>query len=100
LHTLSPHSFPTRRSSDLTVTRSGGPGELGLRESCLALVLDAKSIDLRALGFGHREVRPDGVEHSVEANRPAALDAEGHDVLYLEDRKSTRLNSSHLGISY
>src|SRR5438067_6635010 len=67
-----------------TVTRSGGPGEVGLRETGLALVLDAEGVDPRPFRLRHREVRADRVEHAVEPDRLAGLDAEGHDVLDLE----------------
>src|SRR5438045_7118972 len=71
------HSFPTRRSSDL------GP----------------------RTGSDERQVRVRGVElrlGRVHGDRAAAdvLVADGAGIVDLLDRKSTRLNSSHLGISY
>src|SRR2546421_1830413 len=74
---------PPRRTLPcaVAVTRSGGPGELGGRETGLALVLDPEGVDPRTLRLSHREVRPDRMEHSREPNRLAGLDAEGHDVL-------------------
>src|SRR5205814_10699631 len=65
-----PHSFPTRRSSDLfkVGTQPDLPG-------------DAKGLDPAYFTF------PKQLTQSV--SRTAG-----------EDRKSTRLNSSHLGISY
>src|SRR4051812_48725369 len=48
---------PPRRvgSTAGAVTPSCRPGEVGLRESGLAFVLNAERVDARALGFGHRE---------------------------------------------
>src|SRR5438045_7742140 len=65
------HSFPTRRSSDL--------------------LLEALDQLLLALERMRRHHGLDAVEQ---------LGADGLDVLGRQDRKSTRLNSSHLGISY
>src|SRR5262245_65251185 len=82
-----PHSFPTRRSSDL---------QQGVYHSRLAI-----------------ENGPTCLEMAVDAARFCALAAEANpsepqwrdaamSYLYraMKDRKSTRLNSSHLGISY
>src|SRR5690242_1397820 len=66
------------------ITPSGGPRELGRREPCLSLVLDAEGVDSRSRRLGDREVRGHGVEHALEPDRLAGLDAEGHDVLDLE----------------
>src|SRR5205814_9507548 len=82
-------SFPTRRSSDLR--------EIDAKR-------DERGIRLRVVGrvADHRGVRDERIvdRQAVEA----AVDSDG-DVLVDqvsidEDRKSTRLNSSHLGISY
>src|SRR5438045_7591545 len=67
-----PHSFPTRRSSDLSAGRSALVA-FGLRRAAPS----------RAAARQHR---PNNSSYS--RNRVCA------------DRKSTRLNSSHLGISY
>src|SRR5690242_20934820 len=83
-------SFPTRRSSDLT-------------NSLLDLIVFGRAAALRAAELvkpgsrvpetnGHTEERAmqrfDRIRHSKGGNRPG------------EDRKSTRLNSSHMSISY
>src|SRR5205814_9818866 len=68
----------------VALTGSSGPGELGGRQASLAFVGDAKGVDTRSLGLGHGQVRADGVEHPVEADRPAGFDPEGHDVFDLE----------------
>src|SRR5205814_9763780 len=75
------HSFPTRRSSDL----GDDPlGKLGLSVS-------------GGLGFARETVQ------DAKGNDVSVLYARLKGEFYykpLEDRKSTRLNSSHLGISY
>src|SRR5262245_65084379 len=85
------HSFPTRRSSDLAVGEDEqsrdahdvvATGQIGvvvhvqLGDGDLALLLDGDLLE----------------DRGDELARPAPLGP--------EDRKSTRLNSSHLGISY
>src|SRR4051794_23135098 len=50
---------PTLAGADWTpVMGSGGPGEVGLGEPGLPLVLDAEGVDPRPLRLGHRQVRP------------------------------------------
>src|SRR5205807_10380682 len=80
------HSFPTRRSSDLV------PGQ-GIRAE----------VDGVAVIIGNSRMLPQGVMLVVSHD----LEAAGKTLLYVErageiigDRKSTRLNSSHLVISY
>src|SRR5205814_10077269 len=75
------HSFPTRRSSDLLFARLRRA--VGQRRRDLALA------HLAAAVGGERQRLH---RHQVHDARERALVA--------EDRKSTRLNSSHLGISY
>src|SRR5205814_10471348 len=90
------HSFPTRRSSDLAVVdviveevarylRLKRAGERLLRAECE--VSDTQKIRDR----GRPELGVDLANLMGDALRVQVLD---------EDRKSTRLNSSHLGISY
>src|SRR5262245_64505349 len=69
------HSFPTRRSSDLLAGRRAA--------------FFADTGDGQLPGFGL--VQTDATEIDAEI----LLEAAQH-----QDRKSTRLNSSHLGISY
>src|SRR5437899_12402697 len=67
------HSFPTRRSSDLKVA----------------------TLPVIALGVGI------GVDYALYLlSVQLAQQRAGLSLTELEDRKSTRLNSSHLGISY
>src|SRR5690242_21304088 len=78
------HSFPTRRSSDLFRPVFGE----GVREGCPCChVLHAA---------GHRgDGRRAGQVRHVGGGPPECRPG-----LVLEDRKSTRLNSSHMSISY
>src|SRR5699024_12408234 len=88
-------SFPTRRSSDLLIKMKG-------------IIWDDES-----LGMEYEEIEiPDDMKEQAEKYRKVMLEAiaDHNDVLmekYLmeeeistEDRKSTRLNSSHVSISY
>src|SRR5688500_19602565 len=72
--------FPTRRSSDLS-TRWAGP---------------AARVELPAHKSGFQEGENIGIDH-VGVRRAHAVRQAG---IHLQDRKSTRLNSSHLVISY
>src|SRR5439155_20374945 len=65
------HSFPTRRSSDLGHCHTGPPAALGDR-------------------------RLEPIRSSAHTRRPPCLPIRPP----LRDRKSTRLNSSHVAISY
>src|SRR5438477_13016954 len=68
------HSFPTRRSSDLMVS------SMGMHSGrCMELIRDARQID--------------------PAHRPLII-ADELGRFDVQDRKSTRLNSSHMSISY
>src|SRR5439155_10291467 len=86
-----PHSFPTRRSSDLLKSRRfGSPPSLA-----------AKGRDERgAEGDARREPDPAQGQRrrpDEKAGEPSVREADRR----LEgDRKSTRLNSSHVAISY
>src|SRR5438045_6971816 len=84
--------FPTRRSSDLT------PGASHVKDRVMTLASDAASSGaakgkafLRS--FLQNERRIFAYILTLLAHRADAADV-------LQDRKSTRLNSSHLGISY
>src|SRR5690606_41974300 len=82
------HSFPTRRSSDLDV-----------RHRCLVVPIDC-NVSARVAGQADRlQVQTIGVAGpAVGPQQHIRLDpATGRKV---QDRKSTRLNSSHVKISY
>src|SRR5207253_11489098 len=98
-HLLNPHSFPTRRSSDLprhrdvdvdprggAISSRGGPGIAGAWQS------DGLHAELQSTRDGDGD--PAGLE---SAGRILAL---FFDEEIAADRKSTRLNSSHVAISY
>src|SRR5205807_9852136 len=92
------HSSPTRRSSDLLVQRHGLRGIKAFSRESFRDQLAVPGITLlRAVRAG----RTAGahlwyVSGSVAYSHLMALSADG----YAADRKSTRLNSSHLVISY
>src|SRR5690606_39961986 len=76
------HSFPTRRSSDLAGNRRRGGGRRRTRR-----VARGSEHEEKAPAPRPSAPRPDGWVHRPPA--PAS-----------QDRKSTRLNSSHVKISY
>src|SRR5690606_41387062 len=87
-------SCPTRRSSDLTTARAG-PG------SGVDVVLHEHAAQQLAGGVARQIVEEDHVARHLVAGQ-VALDV-GLDLLRVGlrlDRKSTRLNSSHVKISY
>src|SRR5699024_12278227 len=82
------HSFPTRRSSDLNV--------VGIDIGCGVTIakLKQKKIEYQKLDTVIRENIPSGYAARKKAHH-------FKDQIELEeDRKSTRLNSSHVSISY
>src|SRR5699024_12428221 len=87
------HTFPTRRSSDLSdleheVAQAGigGVGEVAPSHGVDGLAVIAQGHDVHGV--------PDASQDHRGAIGPRGEDA------CLEDRKSTRLNSSHVSISY
>src|SRR5207244_6397130 len=87
-----PHSFPTRRSSDLAEpasVRGSLRGRRGRGRVDAALQDNADRRD----DLGDRERLGD-------ETRGAGLEGAAHQFRILLDRKSTRLNSSHQIISY
>src|SRR5205814_9810722 len=91
-HHPSLHSFPTRRSSDLH--------RAALEHRAHRLAGTHERPEIGALvGIDRGRHRDD--EH-LAASEALQLGGEGQVLrrLELRDRKSTRLNSSHLGISY
>src|SRR5699024_12593441 len=77
------HSFPTRRSSDLSVVGTYRPATTAGR----SLILQ-----------GHCDVVPAGPLEMWETPPFSPVIRDGR--MYGRDRKSTRLNSSHVSISY
>src|SRR5690606_39397015 len=93
-----PHSFPTRRSSDLI-----HPGYGFLSENAkFADILDAHNITFIGPSAEHIRVMGDKIEAKKTVKRLGIPVVPGSDgaVNDEKDRKSTRLNSSHVKISY
>src|SRR5256885_16441986 len=92
--TLFPYTTLFRSSQARQLSHSGGKARFGRARVCAARS-DARSTRLRSFAVAPRRVEP--------AREPRSwLDA-GHTVrlsVIPGDRKSTRLNSSHLVISY
>src|SRR5207253_10840983 len=80
------HSFPTRRSSDLPAIGSGNAG--GKR---------SPGDGARGRGSSGESAR---VSTGAVARRPGPIDCAAALVFEPQDRKSTRLNSSHVATSY
>src|SRR5690606_40845023 len=92
------HSFPTRRSSDL----SSWPRALALDDDQLAWLATHGRIEERRAGEG---VFTQGEPATcffvlLEGTVVMRRRVEGSEVEISRDRKSTRLNSSHVKISY
>src|SRR5205814_5452051 len=88
------HSFPTRRSSDLV--QRGAAHQVEHHVTKAVPIFLGKIEDLRSTG---RALRRLGMMNDRVARQP--LDRFlGKEIERRLDRKSTRLNSSHLGISY
>src|SRR5690606_40297980 len=87
------HSFPTRRSSDLQATMT--EYESAQAWTTLSTTADAAAVFNSGKGPIRSASRP-----STGANRMTAIDEMASAKPTLRDRKSTRLNSSHVKISY
>src|SRR5439155_9675030 len=85
LHHL--HSFPTRRSSDLPGNTDPGSADWG------------KTISGMLGKYGVDSTTVDQIRQRA-ATMDTALRRQANDVGAQGDRKSTRLNSSHVAISY
>src|SRR5207253_8851183 len=87
-----PHSFPTRRSSDLDVRRSVATAVVTLgiaKQGCNSVASVLRTCPAWCLTWGRGRL-------SSEMAQMRDLKAVSADL----DRKSTRLNSSHVAISY
>src|SRR5207253_7505653 len=93
------HSFPTRRSSDLAPTHEGAPvPDRLLSDPHDVLVVSAMDIWRHLL----KTCRSSGSGYTADSgrDRPSLVPSDVRDELVGLDRKSTRLNSSHVAISY
>src|SRR5205814_10506599 len=90
------HSFPTRRSSDLKSPVSVSPFR---GRTCGGSTLELPNFSVEGLRWFVKASLPYFLTLMVrQLGKPAAREFQEFPVLV--DRKSTRLNSSHLGISY
>src|SRR5205814_9568274 len=87
------HSFPTRRSSDLGIA---GMAVIGI---VLRGAIVVRAVDRRERCRAHLRLRRRGGK-IVGLEAPARIALDCLALGRIGDRKSTRLNSSHLGISY
>src|SRR5699024_12745162 len=97
---LALHYFPTRRSSELRL----GLSDVIIDNAKELVGVDSKSVENMIASLEDSQIR---AEQDYEAAHQTLLDAEAlkHDLekkwqQFEEDRKSTRLNSSHVSISY
>src|SRR5207249_11869891 len=93
------HSFPTRRSSDLRETQ--GPAAERRGTQVQSFFLSSSSSSRKSKSMSLMELSPGsppapGARRSNSSSSSAGLGLPAG----LEDRKSTRLNSSHVSISY
>src|SRR5437868_7387768 len=84
-HLVELHSFPTRRSSDLELQKQRG-GDIGSARG------HRDRIERRVLRISPRAV--------AQYNLHIAIASGAAQIVFRQDRKSTRLNSSHVSISY
>src|SRR5690606_39775071 len=96
---LALHSFPTRRSSDLVVFFIAQFLDACLNVSAKVIELQVRSHrkQLRFAAVGGRPHRSIVLQRETLADIDTVL---VHDDDFGRDRKSTRLNSSHVKISY
>src|SRR5205814_5352685 len=96
---LSLHSFPTRRSSDLFKDVMIASGRISTDAYPSGLGVTGGLLGMEFSGIDHNGNRVMG----YTIGKGIATEVSILDPLFLwpvPDRKSTRLNSSHLGISY
>src|SRR5690606_41267899 len=92
--TRDPHSFPTRRSSDLLKAQQ----ELIARRDKLLEARRKLQADRDKIDLEIKDIQAKGGDASEHIKRRAELDSQLE--TSTSDRKSTRLNSSHVKISY
>src|SRR5205814_10478357 len=96
LHPRSLPPFPTRRSSDLIGAGMGGlAAAAALRRVGIDVTVYEQAAQFIRLGAGIQI----GC-NAMKVLRGLGLESRLREQSFYPDRKSTRLNSSHLGISY
>src|SRR5205814_3058275 len=94
------HSFPTRRSSDLDACRMIITPRRSLALALVAATAVTWFHHVTMAGAATAEVHIRSVDVHAFPQVTVTASITGRGVSASEDRKSTRLNSSHLGISY
>src|SRR5439155_14280975 len=84
------NSFPTRRSSDLSFDVRKNDNAGAMKVVCSLILRNKLVVNEKAVGMNH---------HPAVACKVFAF-AGNENAKTLQDRKSTRLNSSHVAISY
>src|SRR5690606_41229666 len=93
------HPFPTRRSSDLLEIPAGAVEDAARRKQYLIDVTSEACSTFRQLRVDR--CIPAGIQaRELELLSAALLLGDDHQLSVSPDRKSTRLNSSHVKISY
>src|SRR5207248_11434944 len=99
LHTRDQHSFPTRRSSDLTIDEKSNEADLSEQGRAFLNPDDPNAFVLPDLINEFTEIDLDTTLSDEEKDKKKS-ERQQHCDEQAEDRKSTRLNSSHRTISY
>src|SRR5207249_10195889 len=94
------HPFPTRRSSDLSYDPDNHARMTKARADKIAGITNDIPLQTVALGEDHGKLAVVGWGSTFGAIHRAVQIArdQGRDVAHIQDRKSTRLNSSHVSI--
>src|SRR5207248_7349633 len=92
-----PHSFPTRRSSDLNQAEADKPtlADMAVAYGASVLGFDQTARDGKRKFQTYRQLLNDSVHYLR-----SVIDRDAEHARAYQDRKSTRLNSSHRTISY
>src|SRR5690606_41632349 len=99
-HLLALLSFPTRRSSDLIVQAAGHQQYLtALARQWSDCLTGHVQGGAQILAVGRHDVRAEGAEQVGQGGVVVAQRGDAMGTAGIEDRKSTRLNSSHVKIS-
>src|SRR5690606_40822346 len=92
------NSFPTRRSSDLDIELNAIIGNKKAKDNSVHIALNTQPLWDLTFNVGAAKFEADLRNHKVSRMEMNSGAANVH--VTLGDRKSTRLNSSHVKISY